>query len=62
VGVTPSANWGNPHDPGIATQSCSLPLHGDAQIVDSVGQILKSTFGVDVKAIEDLHGVIVGVL
>jgi len=33
-----------------------------SQFVDSIGEILESTFGVDVKSIEDLYGVIVGVL
>ena len=58
----PGAYGDSPHDPGLATQSCALMLHGDFQTVDSIGEILEPTFGVDVEPIEDLYGVIVGVL
>jgi len=54
--------WGSPYTQVSLPQSCPLLPYGDSQFVDSIGEILESTFGVDVKPIEDLYGVIVGVL
>jgi len=63
VGRGHSATTGfDPRGPGFAAQSFVLLLHCGFQIVDSISQILEPTFGVYIEPIEDLYGVIVGVL
>ena len=50
------------HTAQVSPHNQFLLLHGGFQIVDAVGQILDPACGVDVEPIEDLHGVVVGVL
>ncbi len=47
---------------GFATRSFALLLQCGFQKVNSISQILEPTFGVDVEPIEDLYGVVVGML
>ena len=48
--------------PGFVPHSFALLIYGGFQLVDSVGQILEPTCGVDIEPVENQHRVIVRVL